>query len=644
MFSPSEILGDDGPFREHIDGFSPRAQQQQMADAVARAIATQGQLICEAGTGVGKTFAYLVPALMSGRKTIVSTGTKNLQDQLFNKDVPLVRGALGSGAKTALLKGRANYLCPQRLEVAEEQLESISLRPGLNTIRNWSRRTARGDIAEITELPEDSPLWPLVTSTADNCLGTDCPKIEDCFVLQARRDAQAADLVVINHHLLLADMALKADGFGELLPDCDALILDEAHQIAEIAPQFFGQTLSSRQLLDLSRDAIAEHYKEAGDMPGIQEAADDLEKATRDLRLAFGQGQTRAPWRQIARKREIVAAMDMLGDAIDELYAQLEPAAARGKGLEGCFRRAELLKTRFKLMQGGEQPEGSDGYIHWFETYTRAFAISLTPLDIAPIFASHVAARPCAWVFTSATLAVGEGFEHFSRQLGLSDADTLHLDSPFDYENNALLYLPPGLPEPNAFDYTEKVIDAALPLLHANRGRAFLLFTSHRALQNAADLLTRKSDFTLLVQGEAPRDELVRRFRDSTRAVLLGAASFWEGVDVRGDALTLVVIDKLPFASPGDPVLQARIEAMRRGGGNPFVDYQLPNAVIALKQGAGRLIRDVDDHGVLMLCDPRLLGKPYGRVFLDSLPAMARVRDAQIAVGFLADLQEAHLA
>ncbi|MCB1734255.1 MAG: ATP-dependent DNA helicase [Gammaproteobacteria bacterium] len=638
MFSPSEVLGDDGPFREHIDGFAPRIQQQQMADAVARAIASQGRLICEAGTGVGKTFAYLVPALMSGRKTIVSTGTKNLQDQLFSKDVPLVRNALGSGARTALLKGRSNYLCPQRLELAEEQLESISLRPSLNMIRNWSKRTRRGDVAEITDLPEDSPLWPLVTSTADNCLGTECPKIEDCYVLQARREAQAADLVVINHHLLFADMALKADGFGELLPECDALILDEAHQLAEIAPQFFGQTLSSRQMLDLARDSIAEHYKEAGDMPGILEAADELEKAVRDLRLAFGTGTTRAPWRQIARRQEVVAAMDILGDAIDELHAQLEPAASRGKGLESCFRRAETIKARFKLMKVGAQPDGADGYIHWYETYTRAFSISLTPLDVAPIFAGHVEARPCAWVFTSATLAVGEGFAHFSRQLGLDDAETLHLDSPFDYESNALIYLPPGLPEPNDFRYTEKVIDVVLPLLYANRGRAFLLFTSHRALQQAAELLMRKSEFNLLVQGEAPRDELVRRFRDGGHSVLLGAASFWEGVDVRGDALTLVVIDKLPFASPGDPVLQARIEAMRRNGGNPFMDHQLPNAVIALKQGAGRLIRDVDDHGVLVLCDPRLSGKPYGRVFLDSLPAMPRVREASIALGFLADL------
>ncbi len=655
MFRPSETLGEDGPFSRHITDFAPRQQQQLMADAVGRSIESGETLIVEAGTGVGKTYAYLVPALLSGRKTIISTGTKNLQDQLFNKDLPLVREALASGARTALLKGRANYLCLQRMDLADEQAFGYQHKKDLTTVRAWSRRTSDGDIAEVSGLAEDSPVWLSVTSTADNCVGQECPHMEDCYVFKARRKAQEADLVVINHHLLMADMSLKEEGFGDLLPDCDAFILDEAHQLPDIAPNFFGQSITSRQLMDLARDSIGEQIKEVGDMPAIPDAAHELEKAVRDMRLAFGQQTQRAPWKDIAQKPAIRTAVDNLTETLMELQDCLEPAAPRGKGLEACYRRSMVLVMMLKLMEDHvvDQPDAAEdddpmdeelrpkitGYIHWFETFARGFSIYLTPLNISEIFSSHMNTRKAAWVFTSATLAVGEKFDHFSSQLGLTKADSLHLDSPFDYTNNALLYLPKSLPEPNAHGYVEAVVEMAIPFLELNRGRAFLLFTSHRALQAAAELLEQKTDFELFSQGSAPKDELLSRFRESSNAVLLGASSFWEGVDVRGAALSLVIIDKLPFASPGDPVLQARIEAMKKEGTNAFMDYQLPNAVISLKQGVGRLIRDVNDKGVMVLCDPRLIGKRYGKMFLNSLPAMKITRADKEVDDFIRQLE-----
>ena len=619
------LLDASGPLAARVQGFAPRAEQQSMAEAVATALEDRATLVVEAGTGTGKTFAYLVPALLSGRRVIISTGTRHLQDQLYHRDLPTVREALGIGVQTALLKGRANYLCRHRLDMTltEGRLRSRVQLAQLEEINAWAGRTRSGDIAELGHIPEDSPLWPRVTSTTDNCLGQDCGEYQRCHLVNARRAAQEADLVVINHHLLLADMALKEEGFGDLLPGADAFIIDEAHQLPETAAQFFGIGLGSRQLEELGRDTLAEHLREAGDMQSLPDCVQQLDRQVKDLRLALGERERRAAWSEVAQDRDVASHCATLRETLEALTGWLEVAAPRGKGLEACWRRAQLLLQR--LVQTTTEPPA--GYVHWFETHRHSFRLQLTPLEIATTFQQRMQELPSAWVFTSATLAVGDSFEHFARRMGLELPRTLRLDSPFDYARHALLYHPKGLPDPNAPDYTAAVIEAVRPVLAASRGRAFLLFTSHRALREAAGLLQDTLEYPLLQQGEAPRGELLDRFRRHGNAVLLGTSSFWEGVDVRGEALSCVIIDKLPFASPGDPLLQARLDALRASGGNPFMEEQLPRAVITLKQGIGRLIRDVQDRGVLVLCDPRLTGKPYGKVFLKSFPPMRRSRE-----------------
>lgn len=615
---------------QHVPGFAPRAAQQAMAEAVASTLDERTTLICEAGTGTGKTFAYLVPALLSGKKIIISTGTKNLQDQLFHRDLPMVRQALDVPATAALLKGRANYLCLHRLALTEQEgrLTSRVEVGDLHHILSWARRTRSGDIAEVDDVAEDATVWPQVTSTTDNCLGQECGRYSDCFVLKARRAAQEADVVVINHHLLLADMALKEEGFGELLPSADAFIVDEAHQLPETAAQFFGVSVSGRQLLELARDSMAEQAREAGDMVDLKALAERLEKAVLDARLSLGAAGRRGAWQEICADPSVFGGLSHLQEALTALQAALEQAAERGKGLQHCWQRSEVLAQRLALFQ--QAP--ADEQVQWFETYTRSFALHLTPLQVGDVFQNHVQGLRAAWIFTSATLTVGRDFSHFCASLGVEDGATEQWESPFDFKNNALLYIPNGLPLPATPHYTAEVVKAALPVLQASGGRAFVLFTSHRALQEAAALLRDEIPYPLLIQGTAPRRELLHRFRSLGNAVLLGTSSFWEGVDVRGPALSVVIIDKLPFASPGEPVLQARLESLRRRGAEPFRDYQLPRAVIALKQGVGRLIRDSRDRGVLMLCDPRVVSKPYGRVFLASLPPMTHTRT-------LADIQ-----
>ena len=623
--SAARCLGEHGVLAGEIAGFAVRRQQVEMADAVERALEDQAALIVEAGTGTGKTFAYLVPALLSGKRVIVSTGTRHLQDQLFHRDLPSVRTALAAPVKAALLKGRANYLCHHRLAVtrSEGRLTSRQQIGQLESIHDWSGRTRDGDIAELSSIPEDAAIWPRVTSTAENCLGQQCEYLQQCHVLKARRAAQEADLVVINHHLLCADLALKEEGFGDLLPGAEAFIIDEAHQLPETAARFFGLSLSSRQLQELAQDSANEYVRETAGTEGLPDLARALDRSVRDLRVAMGDDEQRAPWSRLASDRPVQESLAPLHEALAALTDALAETAGRSRGLDNCYQRA--LKLRGLLAQTTEQPP--ENHIHWFETWKSSFRINLTPLDVADNFDSQRQALPSCWVFTSATLSVNGSFEHFARRLGLEDARTLQLDSPFDYANHALFYLPKGLPEPAAPDFTERMLDEARRVIEASRGRAFVLFTSYRALHIARRRLQESCAYALLVQGSAPRNELLERFRELGNAVLLGTSSFWEGVDVRGEALSCVIIDKLPFASPGDPVLQARIDALKARNGNPFVEEQLPHAVITLKQGVGRLIRDVHDRGVLVVCDTRLVTRSYGKVFINSLPAMPRTRE-----------------
>lgn len=627
----TQLFGPGGPISEQLEGYQPRQGQSVMAAAVASAIEDQGQLIIEAGTGTGKTLAYLVPALLSGRKILVSTGTKALQEQLFGKDLPLARAVLELPVSVALLKGRANYLCLHRLDLALQQgrARPQAQQAQLRKIREWSIRTQKGDLAEVGDIGDGSPLWPQVSSTADNCLGSECPRFSECHPLKARRQAQEADVVVVNHHLFFADLAVKQGGFGELLPQADAVILDEAHQIPEIASLFFSDSLSARQLDDLSRDVRAEYEATAGDTPELELRLRELETSSQRLDLSLANAGQRTAWLEAMQSTAIREAMTRLRAAAVELETLLEALASRSQGLSSCHERCKAQIECMDMLEAG-----SEGQVRWVEKFSHGFSLNTTPLDIASRFSDLLHRHPASWVFTSATLAVKQSFEHFIKRLGLEDPQTLVLDSPFDYQNNALLYLPRGLPDPNSQNYTSAVVQAALPLIRASEGGAFLLCTSHRAVQAAAALLRQELSLPLLVQGEMGRTELLSRFRAAGNAVLVGTSSFWEGVDVRGAALRLVIIDKLPFSSPGDPVLQARLDALREQGSDPFRTYQLPQAVITLKQGAGRLIRDAADRGVLMLCDPRISNRPYGKTFVASLPAMPVSHDLQQACMF----------
>ncbi len=625
MLSVAEHLGPAGPLAAAVPDYAPRAEQQEMAEAVARAIEDYRVLVCEAGTGTGKTFAYLVPGVLSGRKVIVSTGTKSLQEQLYYRDLPVVLKALRSPARVALLKGRANYLCRHRLSAA--LADPTGQRPevidDLYRVADWATATGTGDISEVADVSEDAPAWRQATSTADSCLGQDCPELPDCFVLQARRAAMEADVVVVNHHLFFADMVLREEGFGELLPGADAVVLDEAHQVPEIATQFFGNAVSARQLLELARDTITAHHQEAGDTPELVELAAGLDRRARALRAALPAGSLRMSWPDLTSRQGAPDALRDLAAALHRLGEALAAVSERGRDLTRCHRRCLELGERLSLTTGALH----DDYLQWVEVSHRSFTFHITPLDISTPFAGTVSARKCAWIFTSATLAVAGRFEHFAKRLGLENQEECLWESPFDFAHQALCYIPAGLPEPNAENYTARVVEAAVPVLKASGGRAFLLFTSYRALREAARELPHWLDYPLFVQGDAPRSRLLEQFRSTPEAVLLGTSSFWEGVDVRGEALSCVVIDRLPFGSPSDPLLQARSRSIRERGGNPFVEHQLPQAVIALKQGVGRLIRDPSDRGVLVLCDPRLRVRSYGRVFLASLPPVPVTED-----------------
>ncbi len=624
MQSAGELLGGDGPFAREVPGFVPRDCQQAMADAVEEAIVERQTLIVEAGTGTGKTFAYLVPALTSGKRVIVSTGTKTLQDQLFHRDLPRVRQVLGARLKASLLKGRANYLCLHRLEQTrkEGRLPTKEQASQVQALHEWSKRTASGDRGEFAAVPEDSPLWPRVTSTAENCLGAECPLYADCFVVKARRAAQEADLVVVNHHLLFADLAIKQEGFGEILPGAHAFILDEAHQIPELAGVFFSTHVTSRQIGELASDALAECATVSGALASLLDPIEAIAPTLKRARLALDKLPGKAAFAAIENDADALAELRTLEDALRKLTEALAAHSERSRGLASVHERAEGLCQRLHAIFDGD----AQGAVHWYELSAHGFSLHATPLDLAPPLRALREQSHASWIFTSATLTVAGQFDHFARQLGLDDPVQVSLPSPFDYARQALTYLPKGLPDPNAPDYTERVVAAARPVLDAARGRSFLLFTSHRALKRAAELLA-DLPFPLFIQGTAPRHQLLTNFRASGNGVLLGAASFWEGVDVAGEALSCVIIDKLPFAAPDDPVLEARLNALRESGGNPFFEWQVPAAAIALKQGAGRLIRDVGDRGVLMLCDPRLTSRAYGKLFLRSLPPLPLTRE-----------------
>ncbi|WP_438863547.1 ATP-dependent DNA helicase [Neptunicella sp.] len=633
-----QAFAKQGYLSEAIDGFIPRQAQTDMAVAVGRAISTRTALVVEAGTGTGKTFAYLVPALLSDKKAIISTGTKNLQEQLFHRDLPLVKQALDSNKQVALLKGRSNYLCLHRLQQHSSSttlLEKNTLAE-LTQVRQWANSTKSGDIGELKTIPEDARVLPFVTSTIDNCLGKDCPDYEDCYMIKARAKALAADLVVVNHHLFFADMALKDTGFGELIPEADLIVFDEAHQIPDIASQYFGESVSTRQIADMCRDTDIVYRTSLKDAEQLSKMADKLKMVSADLRIFYPEQPQKGNWREQLNRPEISTQMSRLSDTLEQFYAVLKLHLGRDKDLDTIFERCIKVRSNLKVVNDVQQ----QGVSLWYETTPRHITLHLTPLSIAQKFADFIAEPKRGWVFTSATLMVDGGFSHFTRQMGLNGADTLSLGSPFDYPQQAMLCVPRFLPEPSSRDMKNVLLEIAIKLINASRGRCFLLFTSHAMLRQIAALLEDKIDNPILVQGSTSKRALLDTYVQSENAVLLGTGAFWEGVDVRGDDLTCVLIDKLPFASPDDPLLQARMEDCRKSGGNPFGQIQIPQAVIALKQGAGRLIRDASDKGVLVICDNRLVTRDYGKIFLASLPDMQRTRTLSNALSFLEQIHQ----
>jgi ATP-dependent DNA helicase DinG len=632
------IFAEDGALARAVPQFRVRPLQLDMARAVASAIDDNGVLVAEAGTGTGKTFAYLAPALRSGGKVIVSTGTKTLQDQLFDRDIPLVRAALKLPVTVALLKGRANYVCHYHLErtLADGRFVHRQDAQDLTAIARFARTSTTGDRADCTEVSESAPIWSQVTSTRESCLGSDCPHFDRCFVIQARKQALDADVVVVNHHLFFADLVLRDEGVGELLPACNTVIFDEAHQIPLTATLFFGESVSTAQLTTLARDVLIEAHAGAKDSRELPEAARALDKAARDLRLVFREETLRIPVRAVEHNRDFESAFAAVLGGLDVLVRKLEPHAQRSDALRRCDERTRELSERMERWHGGAERDR----VKWIELFGQALQLHSTPLSVAEVFAKQLQASPRAWVFTSATLSVAGDFGHYVSALGLPAARTESWGSPFDYERQALLYVPAKLPEPNTPEHTRAVIRTALPLIEASGGGAFVLFTSLRAMREGRALLEqafqeRRTALPVLVQGDGSRTELLDRFRKLGNAVLIGSHSFWEGVDVRGDALSLVIIDKLPFSAPDDPVLAARIDKLNQEGRNAFLEHQLPHAVITLKQGAGRLIRDENDSGVLVICDPRLYSRTYGRRILQSLPPMRRTRAEAEAVAFL---------
>ncbi len=644
MSDIDSIFSSDGALSHHITGFRTRSQQLEMARAIADTIAKHRILVAEAGTGTGKTLAYLVPALLAGGKVIISTGTKTLQDQLFKRDIPTVRAALKIPITVALLKGRANYICHYHLERSLQDTHLSFINRDeiqyLQQIERHANNSINGDKSELNEVPENAAIWQQVTSTRDSCLGSECPSYKKCFVMEARKQALAADVVVVNHHLFFADVMLRDEGLSELLPACNTVIFDEAHQLPETASLFFGESISTGQLLDLARDAKVEAIQAARDFVELPNAIAAMEKAARDLRLTIMEDNTRLSLAAIKKNASFSDALDKLLENLTTMARLLENQAERSEGLENCWQRTT---NHLYLIQRWRDETEMQGHVRWIEIYNQALQLNATPLSIAEIFQKQMNISPRAWIFTSATLSVKRDFTHYNEEMGLVIAQTACWESPFNFAEQALLYVPVGLPEPQHRTYTDQVVQAALPVLRASRGRAFFLCTSLRAMQRVYELLLAAEEFAfpLLLQGQGSRSYMLERFRELSNAILIGSQSFWEGVDVRGEALSLVIIDKLPFAPPDDPVLAARIEKINSEGRNAFMEYQLPRAVINLKQGAGRLIRDEADRGVLMICDPRLTTKAYGKKIWQSLPPMKRTRDlAEVKHFFNADSEQ----
>jgi ATP-dependent DNA helicase DinG len=648
----AQAFAPGGALSKSVPGFVARPSQRDMALAVFDAIVERGTLVAEAGTGTGKTFAYLVPSLLAGGKVLLSVGTKTLQDQVFDKDLRTVSRALGVSTDAVLLKGRQNYICLHRLEraIGDGLHETREAEGQLRIIDRFARTSVTGDRAELATVPETAPIWHAVTSTQDNCLGAECPQFEPCFVYRARRRALAAQIVVVNHHLFLADMVLRDERFGELLPAVDTVVLDEAHHLPRIGVEFFGESWSLAQVAEIASDALAAGLHGARDGAPWVDLTRSLEQAARAIRASLAQAGLAAGARvaldRLGDRSALNASLAALQQRADLLSVALERNVGRDPELDLLGPRLQRLRTLVSAWRASppdeeadEQAESApDGVVRWLSASDTGAQFHATPLSIRESFRRARDRTAQAWILTSATLTVASSFNAFLGEIGLT-ASARRWDSPFDFGAQALLYLPDPLPSPDSDRFPEEVADAAWPVIRASGGRAFVLCATLKAVDRVAarlQHLMRESgtDFPLLVQGQGTRRNLLQSYRAATGAVLVGSISFWEGIDVRGDALSLVVIDKLPFAPPDDPLVQARIRHLRAEGRNAFAEFQLPQAVTLLKQGAGRLIRDEKDRGVLMILDGRLLAKSYGKIVLASLPPFRLTRDQSVACEF----------
>ncbi len=634
------VFGQQGRLTTAVPGFAARDAQTKLAVAIAAAINEQTMLVAEAGTGTGKTYAYLVPCLLSGKKALISTATKTLQDQLFEKDLPILVRALGLAVKVQNLKGRANYLCRYRAHLFSEEghFSSPQCAADILHVRDKLAQLTLGERSELPEIAEDSQVWSYVTSTADNCLGGECPNHGDCFLVKARKRALDADVVVINHHLFFAVVRLKEDGFGELLPGVHSVVFDEAHQLADIAANFHGSRASTRQVRELLDDILREWpILDLANQP-LKQLSMTLDQIIDRLLAAVSVRDDRIMWQDVCRQAAFMSAWDAFLKLNESLTLCLSATViADHPGLSRCQLRLKELQQLFLTMT-----QGASDNICWVERFKQSMVCHITPVDVADSFYEMLLRKKSAYIFTSATLTMADSFHCFTRSLGLCKAETLMLPSPFDFKHQALLYLPRGIPDPKDDGYYDALLSKALPVIKACGGRCFFLFTSHRALRHVAQSLKYLLNFPLLVQGEEAKPILLARFRTLGNAVLLGTATFWEGVDVKGEALSCVIIDKLPFASPVDPVIRGRMDYLKARGLSAFDELSLPNAVLALKQGVGRLIRDTEDRGVLMIADPRLTGREYGRQIFNSLPDMRKTRDEQVVLTFIDQLALSH--
>ena len=626
-------FAENGLLAKAIDGFVAREPQRNMARKISQSIKNQTSLVVEAGTGTGKTFAYLVPALRSDKKVIISTGSKNLQEQLFSKDLPIIKKALDYTGKISLLKGRANYLCLERLYhqyAAAGDLDK-GLRVDLARVKNWSIKTKDGDISKCTTVTEDNAIWPILTSTNDSCLGSDCEHYNDCYVVKARKRAMNADVVVVNHHLFLADVVVKDTGFGELIPKAEVMIFDEAHQLPDLACHYFGQQLTSRQLFDLAKEISLTYRTEVKDMSQLQQCADKLQKCTQDLRLVINQQASKGNLRFLFNQEPVKKEIAYLFDTLNFCHEVLLLAVGRSSALDNCFDRVNQYKTLLDRLTETHVT----GFSYWYETSYNHFVFALTPLSVSDKFTELLTERKGSWIFTSATLSVNNQLDYFTQRLGLTNADSLILESPFDYLHQTIMCVPRYMPSPNEHGIAEKLVELLLPVIEANNGRCFFLCTSYAMMNALAKQFRELTELPVLVQGETSKVKLLEQFINSGNALLIATSSFWEGIDVRGDTLSCVIIDKLPFTSPDDPLIKARMEDCQLQGGDAFNDVQLPEAVITLKQGVGRLIRHHDDRGAIIICDNRLVMRPYGAIFLNSLPPSPRTRDLDKVIDFL---------